>query len=220
MSNFLTENGIASYAVRVAGHGTNPEDLAETSREDSYASVLNGLELVKSWNPEHIFVLGFSMGGALTLSLAAEEDGIDGIILISPAIMLTGFAVKVLPILKRIIKYRSVDLEAIPKLYGYDLTRTKYDREPLEAYHQLVKLTREVQSRISEVSTPALVIQGTADKTISPDNGPMVHDLLSSDMKELQLIEGAPHVIPCHPSRTEAYSHVLPFIKKVIDSHN
>ena len=83
----LEEQGIASFAVRLTGHGTTPEHLATTTRDDWYRSVNEGLDLVKSWNPAHIFVAGLSTGSALTLLLSTRESGIDGIVVFSPAIM-------------------------------------------------------------------------------------------------------------------------------------
>lgn len=218
LGQFLAEKGMSSYAVRIAGHETSPEDLAKTIRQDWYKSVSDGLNEVKSWNPEHLFVAGFSMGGALTLQLASSEDDIDGIVLISPAVRMFSTAAKFLPILKLFMKFKSVDLEKIQKAHGYDLQRTKYAKEPLSAYSEFLKMMKEVRNVMHKVSVPALIMQGTDDKTISPKNARIVYDGISSEIKEIHMIEGGEHVIPCHPTRSIAYSHITPFIEKVIAS--
>lgn len=218
LGQFLAEKGISSYAVRIVGHETSPEDLSKTFRQEWYKSVSNGLEEVKSWNPKHLFVAGFSMGGALTLQLASSKKDIDGIVLISPAVQIFSTAAKFLPILKLFMKFKSVDLEKIRKVHGYDLQRTKYAKEPLGAYSEFLKMTKEVRNVMHKVSVPALIMQGTDDKTISPKNARIVYDSISSEIKEIHMIEGGEHVIPCHPTRTIAYSHIPPFIERVIAS--
>ena len=152
----LAEQGVASFSVRVAGHGTTPEDLATTTSGDWYNSVLNGLNLVKSWETQYVFVAGLSMGGVLTLLLSTQEEGIDGIVVFSPAIIVGGFAGKLVPLLKIFMKYRNVDLSYIPKMY--DLPRTKYDREPLSAIHELLKFVKEARKKLPKVIVPRPMI--------------------------------------------------------------
>ncbi|MDF1539601.1 MAG: alpha/beta fold hydrolase [Candidatus Thorarchaeota archaeon] len=210
----LENRGIASFAVRVAGHGTTPEDLSTKTWQDLYDSVLAGLKLVKSWNPSHLFIAGLSMGGVLTLRLAALEEGIDGIVVFSPAIDIGGGVYRLLPILKHIVKFKRVDLSYIPKMY--DLPRSKYDRDSLAAAHELLKLGSDSRKKLKDVRIPTLVIQSGADKTIDPSNGQYVFDKIASQNKELHVIEGAEHVITCHPTRNIAYSYVFEFIKKYV----
>ena len=218
LGQFLAEKGISSYAVRIAGHETSPEDLSKKSRHDWLKTASDGFDVVKSWNPRHLFIAGFSMGGALTLQLAAKEDDIDGIVLISPAVRIFSTAAKLIPILKLFMKFKSVDLEKIQKTHGYDLQRTKYAKEPLSAYSEFLKMTKDARNAMHRVTMPALIMQGTDDKTISPKNARIVYDGISSDIKEIHMIEGAEHVIPCHPTRTIAYSYIPPFLERVIAS--
>jgi carboxylesterase len=116
------------------------------------------------------------------------------------------------------MKFKSVDLEKTQKTHGYDLQRTKYAKEPLSAYSELLKMTKDVRNVMHKVTMPALIMQGTDDKTISPKNARIVYDGISSNVKEIHMIEGAEHVIPCHPTRDIAYSHIRPFIERAITS--
>ena len=208
----LERRGIASFAVSVAGHGTSPEDLATKTKQDFYDSVLTGLKLIRSWNTRYTFIAGLSMGGALTLQLAAQEKDIDGIVVFSPAVKMGGI-LRLLPILKRFKKFQIVDLSYIPKMY--DLPRTKYDRDSLYAAHELMKLTSDVRKNLSKVTVPALIIQSGEDKTIDSSNGKYVYDSINSTDKALHVIKGAEHVITCHPTRHEAYPLVYKFIEKL-----
>ncbi len=209
----LEKRDIASFAVRVAGHGTSPDDLATKTKQDFYDSVKSGLQLVKTWGMKHIFIAGLSMGGSLTLLLASREPDIDGIVLFSPAIKFGGL-LRLLPLLKRFKKFQQVDLSYIPKMY--DLPRTKYDRDSLEAAHELMKLISDVRKLLPNITTPALIIQSGADKTIDPASGQFVYERIASKNKSLQVIPGAEHVITCHPKRHEAFPFVFDFIESVL----
>lgn len=211
---YLDKLGIASFAVQITGHGTLPENLRSTSWMDWFSSVQLGLEEVKSWNMKHVFVAGLSMGGALSLMLASERNDIDGLVLLAPAIMIPGLLPKLVPLLKFFWKYRAIDVIAAQEIY--DVKRMKYDREPLSAYHELFKLQKEVRKSMTNVTVPTLILQGLKDRTINPDNGKLALDGISSMDKKLHLIQGAEHVITCHPTRNIAYPIVREFVERII----
>lgn len=213
LGQFLEELGIASFAVQIAGHGTTPEELKKTHWIDWYNSVENAFAFVKSWNPTYLFVAGLSMGAALSALLATENQDIDGLILIAPALRIDGVLPKLAPILKYVLRDRDVDV--IKAQEQYEIKRTKYAKEPVSAYHELFKLQKRVRKRLVNITLPTLIIQGTDDKTINPVNGKIAYETISSEIKELQMIEGAEHVITCHSTRTQAFTYIQEFIIKV-----
>jgi len=216
LREFLEKRKIDSFSVQVAGHGTTPDDLKLTTWKDWYSSVEDGLNHVKSWNPKYLFVAGISMGGALSTLLTSSNEGIDGLILIAPGLKINGILPKLVPILKYVIKDREIDVEKVQE--QYDVKRTKYAREPVSAYHELFKLQNQVRKNMSKVTIPTIIIQGTADKTISPENGKIAFDGISSTDKHLFMIEGGEHVISCHYTRKDAYPHIEEFVSRITGS--
>ena len=216
LGQFLKERNIASFAVQVAGHGTTPDDLKQTSWKDWYVSVENALAHVKSWNPEYLFVAGISMGGALSTLLTSQNEGINGLVLIAPAFKIDGIMPKLVPVLKYVMKDREIDTVKVQEIY--DVKRTKYAREPISAYHELFKLQKQVRKNMSKVTIPTIIIQGTADKTLNPANGKFALDGISSKDKHLFMIEGGEHVISCHITRHDAYPHIEDFVSRIAKS--
>ena len=217
LADYLADNQIASFSVKVAGHGETPEALAQTSRQDWYRSVKDGLDIVRTWNTKFLFVAGLSLGGALALNLVSEEPNIDGLVVMSPAVFQKGILQKFLPILKYIMPYRKINLSYIPEMY--DIQYWRLEKEPLKSLQQLLKAMKEVQSKLSSVEVPTLIIQSGADKTIDPNNGKYVYDRISSKDKNLKVIEGAEHVITCHSKRFEAFELILSFVNRIMNSH-
>lgn len=213
LAQYLAERNISSFSVQVSGHNSSPEEMLKTKWQDWYDSVVDGFEYVKSWNTEFTFVAGISMGGALSVLLASEHDEIDGLILIAPALKITGILPRLVPFLKHVMKYRTIDIEKAQEVY--DVKRTKYSREPVSAYHELFKLQKVARSKMGKVACPTLIIQGTADKTINPNNGQLALDGIGSKDKQLYMIEGGEHVITCHSSRFQAYPIIEKFINRI-----
>ncbi len=216
---FLNKHGFSTFIPQLAGHGTAPEDLARTKYEDLYDMVISAFNYIKSWHSKFLFVVGFSLGGALAIRLAVDRSEFDGLVLIAPMIKIRSSMIKLIPLLKHLVKYKSVDLEENQRTHGYDIPRRRYDREPLSAIHEAYRITKDIQHYISRVDVPVCVIQGTADKTINPESVYLAFDKFGSTDKELHRIENAPHVIPCHPSRDEAYSLILDFIKRIMNTY-
>ncbi|MFW9832809.1 MAG: alpha/beta hydrolase [Candidatus Thorarchaeota archaeon] len=214
LHDHLSTKGYSTFSVQLAGHGTTPEDFKATTWEDWYQSAKFGLEHVLSWNTKYVFIVGFSMGGLLSLLLSSEEGKIDGLIAIAPALKIPGFLYKLVPVLKYFMKWRDVDIEAAQQVY--DVKRFKLNREPVSAYHELMKLQKVVKRNLGKITIPTIIIQGTDDKTVDPEGAQIIYETISSEKKELYMIEGAEHVISCHPTRVEAYPHIIKFIEEIV----
>ncbi|MFW9932068.1 MAG: hypothetical protein ACFFDR_05365 [Candidatus Thorarchaeota archaeon] len=50
---------------------------------------------------------------------------------------------------------------------------------------------------------------------MNPENANYVFNNISSSDKTLQEIQGAEHVITCHPTRKDAYPYVFEFIERI-----
>lgn len=213
LSEYLAERNIASFAVEIVGHAGSSVNIKKTSWNDWYSSVKQGFYLVKSWGLKHTLVAGISMGGAASAMLTSQETGIDGLILIAPALRIGGILPRLVPVLKYLMKDREIDVELTQQIY--DVKRTKCRREPLSAYHELFKFQKQARKSLPKITIPTLIVQGTEDKTIDPNNGQFAFDHLSSEDKEIHMIEGGEHVITCHPTRRIAFPIIEEFIKRI-----
>src|SRR5262249_2909794 len=72
---FLAEQGYTVYGPRLAGHGTAPEDLRTTNWPDWVAAARGGIAELRTAGCERIALIGLSLGGTISLYLAAHEPG-------------------------------------------------------------------------------------------------------------------------------------------------
>ncbi len=84
LGKYMASQGITAVADILPGHGTSPKDCNTKIYQDWIDSVREGYDRLSA-EKEEVFVVGFSMGGALTLNLAMERD-LPGIVLYAPII--------------------------------------------------------------------------------------------------------------------------------------
>src|SRR5690242_10652985 len=84
LAQAFADAGFATELPRLPGHGTNVEDMATTSWADWSAAALDAYDELAARCPK-VVVAGLSMGGTLTLWVAAHRPGVAGIVVVNGA---------------------------------------------------------------------------------------------------------------------------------------
>ena len=182
---FLSSKNITVYAPLLPGHGTHPRDLKSINHQDWINSAQQALNLL---NTKKKFVLGYSMGGTLALTLAAEND-LDGVISINSAIFLANRYVAFIPLLKLVETYTAKKSEDIIKFI--DEKRVVYDSTPLESITELQELINTVQ--LQKITEPILIFQADNDKIILPESADYIYSNVNSEDKILISLANSTH---------------------------
>ena len=210
MGEYLARQGLTVLGVRLAGHGTTPEDLARTTWQDLAASAEEGLHQVQR-QCERVFVVGFSVGGLLALYLAAHQP-VSGAIIMSTPAHLKGWQLKVMPVMKRLIKWHHsvgpVDV-ADP---GARAGMFSYRRIPVAFGEQVSFLQGAVRRDLHLVTVPVLLMQGRRDRTIPADSAQMLFDGLRTVDKEIVWWPNSAHAIPMDSEREAVWARSYAFI--------
>jgi alpha-beta hydrolase superfamily lysophospholipase len=85
-------------------------------------------------------------------------------------------------------------------------------RTYLGSLYQNHLLTGEVKRRAAETQCPALILHSTEDTILSHENAVLIHKLLGSPDKKLQLIDGCDHVMTVDLKKREVAQMVDDFI--------
>ncbi|MBI2507357.1 alpha/beta fold hydrolase [Candidatus Woesearchaeota archaeon] len=202
LANFLAEKNITVYVPLLPGHGTHPRDLKKIEYQDWINSAQQSLNLLDT---KKKFVLGYSMGGTLALSLAAENN-LEGVISINSAIFLANRYVPFIPLMKLVQAYTAKRAEDI--IQFIDEKRVVYDSMPLGSVTELQKLINTVQLR--KISEPILIFQSDHDKIISPESADYIYNEVSSKDKALISLENSTH--SKLSNQEEAFNTVYEFI--------
>lgn len=219
LAEHLHAAGFSVFSPLLPGHGTQPEDMIRVHWQDWYETARIGLE--KLQHTPNVFVAGESMGGLLSLLLAANHPSIKGVILYAPAIKINGIwrAKWLAPFIKIMPKnYLPEDNEEDNQ--NQNLPWQGYNVVALAAVAQLEKLQKEVLRQIHQVEQPVLIFQGRKDRTIDPSGSELIYSKLPSSQKSLVWLENSGHCVVLDRELDLVKSQTLKFIQSLTAPHH
>ncbi|MEM7084087.1 MAG: alpha/beta fold hydrolase [Pseudomonadota bacterium] len=177
----LHQSGWTIVAVRLPGHGTLPSELQRVQVEDWRAVVRSAVAHARDVIGENspLYLAGYSTGGALSVdyTLDALDDPLldvpDGLILLSPAIAITRWAM---------LARADILTSLIPGFEKFAWTSIhpefdpyKYNSFPKQAGRQTYRLTVRNQQRLDKLVArqefdrfpPTLTFMSAVDTTVS-----------------------------------------------------
>jgi len=187
LANYLGKLGYWVYVPRIRGHGTSPDDLAQTGVADWVASVDNGFALLDNACRD-VIVGGFSNGGGLALDLAARIGGIRGVFAVCPPFKLMDLAAKFVPTVdrwNRFMEWVHLDSAKMEFVDNHpENPHINYTRNPISGVRALEELMDDLEPKLPQIKTPALVVQSKGDPVVNPKGSRQVFELLGSGDKE------------------------------------
>jgi carboxylesterase len=187
----LNGAGFTVIGPRLKGHGTSPAAMAKTTAQDWIDSVEEALvELRKSCT--HIFMTGLSMGGTLTLYMAAKHANfILGVIPINGVVHMDN------PDMAGIAFDRA--MPATVSGIGSDVKdpsakELAYAEVPVSVVQQVYSLAAVTRDLLSKIQCPVMVMQSREDHVVKPANGPLIVSAVGSKSVELLWLEDSYHV--------------------------
>ncbi|SJM92654.1 Esterase/lipase [Crenothrix polyspora] len=195
----LVHQGYTVMGVRLKGHGSSPYALRKQTWEDWYASVLRGFTILVAHCP-HIFVSGFSTGGALALKLASEKyPEIIGVSATAVPIKFVNSAFMLVPLLhsaNRLIDWFS-SYEGIKPFIENDSEHplVNYHHVPVKSLYELRQLIEAMNEFLPLIDIPVLIVQANDDPVVSSKSATDIMDKLTTPQKQLVMINAKRHGI-------------------------
>ncbi len=199
LGDFLHGLGHSVIGVRLPGHGTSIEDM-NNSRYIHWREHLERIYLEERGRYRHLFLVGFSMGGTLSLDIAARNADTfrpAGIVTIStpvffngyfngrlvlhqPATALTGLYKILRPVARR-ADTRTGSLDRMNPWVGY---RTDI---ALHALHSFKRAFAGVRRGLPRIGAPYCSIMAANDRTVSSENQVYVYRSIQSREKRAHM---------------------------------
>jgi len=195
----LVQQGYTVMGVRLKGHGSSPYALRDQTWEDWYASVLRGFNILKA-HCKHIFVSGFSTGGALALKLVSEQYpeiiGVCAVAVpikfINPAFMLVSLLYGVNKLVDWVSSYEGVK----PFIDNFsEHPAINYRHVPVKSLYELRRLIHDMDDFLPLCKLPVLILHGQNDPIVSVNSASKVIDKLDTKNKQLKIIDSNRHGI-------------------------
>ncbi|HUT81179.1 MAG TPA: alpha/beta fold hydrolase [Candidatus Bathyarchaeia archaeon] len=215
LGSYLSEKGITTIGPRLPGHGTTLKDMQKTSAKDWYSEYLKAYSILQK-HCQEIFIGGLSLGGLLTLKCATEKP-VKGVISLATPLKVKFPTMTVLPLIAPLLQNASVKKSKRDLEYQQKYGIICYDRDPIGPAKFVVKLIKEMRSRLKEITAPILIIQGLKDSNWIIKSAKILMENVSSQERELVFLEQSPHCFTIGPEKEKVNEIVYEFIRKKSD---
>ncbi|HEX9036720.1 MAG TPA: alpha/beta fold hydrolase [Ktedonobacterales bacterium] len=219
----LRAHGYATRFLTLPGHGTTIHHFAQTGWEDWLAEVeaASDAALAEQTGPgaRPVFLMGHSLGAALTLAVAAERPGLAGIVAMCPPVRLSYATEPAMWALRRVTPFVPALGEDIR-----DVWRRLGPRRPIyrwsstAAIHSLVRALPGLRRRLPDVRSPALVIAARHDHVVPVRDGREAHELLGSSYKRLVVLGRSFHAVARDVERHMVFDLAVRFCDEVVEA--
>ncbi len=216
LAQFLYERGYLVYVVRLRGHGTAPEDLAQTNWSEWYESLNRGYVVVKTLTDD-VILGGFSTGGTLALLGAGlKRDKLKAVFSVCAPLKLRQFAARLVP---SVVGFNSL----IQRIRGGDTgweyvqnspenENINYKRNPITGVRELNRAMEAMERVLPDIVVPTLVVQSSKDPVVDPASAMDIFSKVGTPLKELTIFERENHGIVNGPRAPEVFERVYRFL--------
>ncbi len=211
LGQFLNKKNFTVLCPRLAGHGVDENNLMRTTKDDWFNSVLDGFYILRGVC-DKIFVVGHSMGGLLTLKLAAKQKISKIVTLAAPIFIDDGLGLKNLP--PKEFCGNACIVQPRKKLIDVPQAANEvYKKTPLVSVHELVELIDDVKNFLPNVTTPILIMHGEEDHTAQPRSARYIMDNIGSERKFITTVANSGHLLPLDDNRDFVFEEILNFLR-------
>lgn len=213
LAQVLADAGFTVRAPLLPGHGTSIDDMVATGWEDWFGAAEQAyLELAD--RVESVVLVGLSMGGTLSVALAADHPEVAGIVTVNPyidppaesfrellqALLEQGFAVAPTAGAKDVAEPQAEEV-------GYEGT-------PLAPLLSLSEALERLAPRLAGVTCPLLIMTSRVDHVVPPVSSDVLAAGVSGPVERVWL-ERSFHVATLDADREEVERRTLEFANHV-----
>jgi acylglycerol lipase len=220
----LARDGIAVYALDHRGHGRSDGHPALIDRLDHVVDDLKVfIDIVCADGPRP-FLLGHSLGGAVSVSYALRHgDSLAGLALSGPAVATDAVS----PALKAVSQILSAVAPRLP-VFQVDENLISRDGDVVRAFLEdplvhtgklpartLGEITRSMETlprQVSQLRTPLLLLHGMEDGLCPPEGSRMVYDGAQTSDRTLKLYPGLYHEVFNEPEREQVMDDLVAWL--------
>lgn len=206
---FLNNLGYTVLAPRLPGHGTTPEEMANTAWPHWYGNVEDGYHLLAGIC-SNVSAVGLSMGGLLTLKLASEYP-INRLAVLSTPIYIAHQRLRLLPLYRMFTNFVPKKRKRLPGI-GEDYSIT-YEATPLSSLASLLSLIKHIQVLLPSITVPTLIVQSPKEHTVKPESAQYIYDRLGSTEKKLVWLKKSGHIVTLDVERDTVFREISQFLK-------
>lgn len=215
----LQRRGLHAVGIVLPGHCTSVEELDRTTWRNWYGAVeAEYTALTRRFS--RVAVAGESLGGLLSLYLAARTPGVAAVASLAAPLWLEGIG-KRLSDWTRPGRWLHGRLRRVPKLGGSDIadkavkaTYPGYSAVPMAALGSMCDFMKVVDEALPEVKAPTLVIHGRQDHTAPVASAARIAERMGARVEKTLILEKSFHIITLDVERELVAEEVGTFLSR------
>jgi carboxylesterase len=204
----------AGFAVELPllpGHGTSVDDMLDLGWADWSAAAETAYEALAE-RVDKVVVAGLSMGGSLTLWLAARYPEIAGIVCVNPVVDIGAEMVD------GVHQMLDGGVDRIPGIGSDvadpDVSEKAYEATPLRPLLSLADAAAQAIDDLVKVTCPVLLMTSPQDHVVEPRNSDIVADRVSGPVERVTL-ERSYHVATLDYDKGLVFERSIEFARRV-----
>ena len=213
MEALFLARGMVVVNMLLPGHGSKIKEMLNTGWSEWSQAVYDELLALKQ-RCDVVFLVGHSLGGALSLHVAAHEEVAGIVSICSPSHMHPGLKVAV-SIARHITPLLPTLREDVRDRVG----RQRYKRDgyrwtPMRPVESLLQFLPHLREELPNITTPALIMTSIHDHVVPARDGRDIYRRIGSREKHLVTLHRSYHVVMKDHDREEVFAKTLTFIQR------
>ncbi len=185
LAHAFAEAGFAVELPLLPGHGTSVDDMVGT-RWDDWAACADAAYLELARRGERVVAAGLSMGGTLTLWLAAHHPDIAGIVLVNPVVEPPAESFR--DMLRMSLAQGLVTMPGVGNdVADPDVQELAYEIVPIEGLLSLCEANDALVAKLGDVRCPVLLMNSPQDHVVPPSSSDLVAERVAGPVERVTL---------------------------------
>jgi carboxylesterase len=212
VAHALADAGFAVELPLLPGHGTAIEDMLSTGWSDWLGAAEDAYGKLAARVPGKVIVVGLSMGGALTCSLASDHPELAGIVVINGVVTEPeGMG----DLLRQLLDNGDEVMDGIGSdIADPDSQESAYPQTPLRPLMTLLDAASEFRERLPRIACPVLIVTSRQDHVVPPENSDVLADSVKGPVERL-FLDRSYHVATQDYDKAEVEAKVVEFATRV-----
>jgi len=214
LGEYLAWQGLTVLGLRLPGHGTTLDDLEQSTPRQWLTAIDHGIDRLRR-TCSHIFLIGNSLGGVLTLAIAARRgQDLAGIVTISTPVCAT-MLIGILEDASIPDRFVRADIAEVlcsdPRVGTF-----QYPQQSKKVLAAAYEVFKQNQAVLSEIRVPLLVIISLNDRVVPLENAYYLIDHVSSADTTLVTLSDSAHLPTLDYDKERVQVACTSFIERVL----
>jgi carboxylesterase len=212
VADAMVAEGFSVELPRLPGHGTDIEDMKQTTFADYLATAEEAYAALAA-RTEKIVVVGLSMGGTLAGFVTARHPEVAGAVFINAAVK--PFDPTMVSMIDDMIAAGETEAPGVGSdIADPDAREDAYPGSPLVPLRSLAQAIADLQDELPKITCPLLIMTSTDDHVVEPVASDHLAEVVSGPVERITL-ERSYHVATLDYDKQLIIDRTTDFVRKV-----